>query len=169
MPRLVLFAPCTKVIVSADDQTVSLVSLLDGVSIPAPDPSRDEGSATTPLAWEYVALWAREHGDDGQSFEQRLDVLTPDRRSAADVRHRFEIAARTVRVRASVVGFPVGIAGECLLRLSYRNAADPDVWQRVAEYPVLVMHLDGPDAQALGAAKSTAGARSRRRPRPTTE
>ena len=32
MPWLLLFAPCSKVIVSADGQTVTLVALVDGVN-----------------------------------------------------------------------------------------------------------------------------------------
>ncbi len=137
MPRLLLFAPCSKIIVSADDQTVTLVALVDGVNAPA-------GDAVAVLAWEHLTVWQTAPGDEGQQFEQRLEIVRPDRKVAAEVRQEFAMAARTLRVRGSVAGFPSEIEGEYALRLSVRNVLDGDAWERVMEYPVTVRHITGP-------------------------
>ncbi len=134
MPKLLLFAPCSKIIVSADDQTVTLVALVDGIQA-------QSGATVADLAWEHLTVWQAEPEDVGQTYEQRLEIVRPDRKVAADVRQQFAMEARTLRVRGSVVGFPAGVEGEYTLRLSVRNVLDADVWQRVMEYPVTVRRL----------------------------
>ena len=141
MPKLLLFAPCSKVIVSADDQTVTLVALVDGVNAPS-------GSSVADLTWEHLAVWQAGSDDAGQTFEQMLEIVRPDRTVAAEVRQEFAMHARTLRVRGSVVGFPSEIEGEYTLRLSVRNVLDGGVWARVTEYPVTVRHITGPTPEA---------------------
>jgi hypothetical protein len=134
MPRLLLFAPCSKVIVSADDQTVTLVALVDGVNAP-------QGATVADLTWERLSVWQAEPGDEGRRFEERLEIVRPDRRVAAEVRQPFVMESRTLRVRGSVVGFPCEIEGDYVLRLSVRDAVAEDAWERLMEYPVTVRHI----------------------------
>ncbi len=141
MPRLILFAPCRQIIVDADDQTVTLVALVDGVNAPA-------GASVADLVWEHLAVWQADANDAGETFEQRLEIVRPDRRVAAEVRQEFAMQARTLRVRGSVVGFPAEVEGEYTLRLSVRNVLDGDAWERVMEYPVAVRHVTDQPSEA---------------------
>ncbi|MBM3495570.1 MAG: hypothetical protein FJX72_14800 [Armatimonadetes bacterium] len=138
MPRLILFVPCRQIIVSADDQTITLVSLVDGVNAPVTD-GAPQGVAD--ITWEHLTVWQAEPDDGGQEFEQRLEIVRPDRKVAAEVRQRFAIGERSLRVRGAVVGFPSEVAGDYTLRLSLRHVLDSETWERVTEYPVVVRHV----------------------------
>jgi hypothetical protein len=59
MPRLLLFAPCSKVIVSADGQTVTLVALVAGVNAP-------QGATVADLTWEHLTVWQAGPGETVQ-------------------------------------------------------------------------------------------------------
>jgi hypothetical protein len=148
MPKLLLFVPCQRIIVSADDQTLTLVSLVDGVNAPMAD---GKAPSVADLSWEHLTVWQPGPDDEGQEYEQRLEIVRPDRGVAADVRQRFAMPGRPLRVRGSVVGFPADVEGDYVLRLSLRHVLDADVWQRMGEYPVTVRHVpqaeppDSPD------------------------
>jgi len=138
LPRLILFAPCGRVIVGMDDGAVTLVGLLDGI-----EAATDADGALAPVAdlrWDYLAVWQAGSDDAGRTFEQRMEVVRPDRTVAAEARRAFAFETPTVRVRGSVAGFPVAMPGVHLIRLSVRDVADGEVWERVAEYPVSVTH-----------------------------
>lgn len=136
MPGLILFAACRQVLINARDETVTLVGLLEVVEAVA------DGEGQVPsvadVTWEYLSVWRAEPGDEGQSFEQRIEVVRPDRSVAAEARHAFQMQGSVLRVYGTVAGFPTRAEGPHTLRLSIRNVLDPDTWVRVHEYPVLV-------------------------------
>ena len=71
MPRLLLFAACERIIL-ADDNTVSLISLLEKMEMTAhvaPGEPPPAGDAMSPFSWNVLATWTREDGDqDGVFF-----------------------------------------------------------------------------------------------------
>lgn len=146
MPRLLLFAACRQVLLNGRDDTVSLVSLLERVSVQMDA----DGNVPTvaDVTWEHLSIWEAEFGDTGQSFEQRLEVVLPDRRVAAEARHTFAMEQHQLRVVGSVAGFPSRTEGRHVVRLSIRNVLDPDTWLRVCEYPVTVQHLPAAESPA---------------------
>jgi hypothetical protein len=47
-PKLLLFAPCEKIIISQEDNSASVLSILQGFTLPGPmpvGPNSDEGNA----------------------------------------------------------------------------------------------------------------------------
>lgn len=175
MPRLILFAACSRVIVDAEDETVTLVGLLERVSV-----LRDaEGRVPTvaDVNWQHIAIWQADDGDEDRTYEQRVEVLRPDRRQAAEVRHPLDLSRKMLRVYGAVAGFPSEVEGAYTIRLSSRNALDDETWQKVAEYPVTVRHApagalpatpnSGADAPAPSARHSRRAARRRGGSSPT--
>lgn len=139
MPRLVLFAACREVLISARDDSMTLVGLLARLQVPC------DTAGTIPtvadVSWEHVAVWEAEPGEDGVGFEERVEVIGPDRAPSAEVRQQFVFSEPTVRVLGSVRGFPSDKPGRWVLRLSVRRADESDAWERRADYPVEVVYI----------------------------
>ena len=175
MPRLILFAACSRVIVDAEDETVTLVGLLERVTVSHDAEGRFPRVAD--VNWQHLAIWQADDGDEDQTYEQRVEVLRPDRRQAAEVRHHLDLSRKMLRIHGAVAGFPSEVEGAYTIRLSSRNALDDETWQKVAEYPVTVRHApagalpatpnSGADAPAPSARHSRRAARRRGGSSPT--
>lgn len=153
MPRLILFAACRQILINARDDTVTLVGLLERVRV------NRLGDGAAPLVadlpWEHLSVWQAEAGDGDRKFEQRLDVVRPDRRVEAEIRQPFALQAGVLRIMGTVAGFPSELTGEYVLRMSVRAVDEGDAWTRVSEYPVLVEHAPPDEAPELRAPEAT--------------
>lgn len=138
MPDLILFAACSRVILDAQDDTLTLVGLLERVVV-EPDASGNV-PAVADVTWQHVAIWQAAPGDQELAYEQRIEVVRPDRRVAAEIRQALTLRDRALRVYGAVAGFPAELEGDYRLRLSLRVLPDDDAWQKITEYPVSVLH-----------------------------
>lgn len=137
MPELILFAACSRVILDAQDDTLTLVALLERVVV---EPDADGNlPAVADVTWHHAAIWQATPGDEELSFEQRVEVIRPDRRVAAEIRQALTLRDRALRVYGAVSGFPAEMEGDYRIRLSLRALPD-DAWQKITEYPVTVLH-----------------------------
>lgn len=143
MPRFLFLIPCVKAITDKKDNSITVVSVLHGISPVAELDEVFAPDAVVPFSWSVVAGWREEAGDEGQAFEQRLQLIQPDGNQGFDSLHRFSFDALTVQTTADVPFFPVGQAGLHLLRLSVRRMAaeEEDAWKNVFEYPLNVDHV----------------------------
>jgi hypothetical protein len=141
MPRLLAFLPCEKLIVNQEDNTTSLITVLESAQINVPRiPDEAPANIAVPLHWTVYSLWRKEDGDVGKRFEQRVRLILPDGQIRVDNTIGFEIGAihQNHRVTLQVGGFPIiAASGECVLRLSLRESGQAD-WQDIADYPVYV-------------------------------
>lgn len=158
MPRLILFAACREVLISARDDSLTLVGLLTRVQVAT---HRDSPCpAVADVSWEHVAIWEAAKGEEGQPFEERVELIGPDGCRAAEVRQPFGFPEPLVRVLGTVHGFPARMPGTWTLRLCIRRADAEDAWERVNEYPVEVVYVSEaepptsleppPNSQAVG-------------------
>jgi hypothetical protein len=105
-----------------------------------------EGTAA-PFRWSALSIWRSEPSDEGLTFEQRVQLRSPSDRVLVDGKVQFSFAGvnnpvgTTNRVRLRVPGFPLSEPGEYTLRLSLR-AVGQEVWSEVADYPIVVSHVD---------------------------
>lgn len=138
MPKLLVFAPCEKVIISQDENNPTLIAILSSLKLSIPPDelrklteSDPKEVPAVPLRWSVFTLWQREDGDDGISFRQTIDFVAPDGRvlfnSAGSV--AFSEKARTHRTVVSVLNFPLTAAGDYSIRLSLND-------KLVSEYPL---------------------------------
>ncbi len=146
MPKLLLFAPCEKVIVNQEDNTTSLITLLEAlnVSLKAGDEAKIPEDANLPLSWHVLALWQIEPSDEGKQWEQRVLLDVPKGIEIVQA-IRFEPGKTNWRNVIHILGlpiFPLLTVSSCLLKLFLRESGDGESqpWQLVSEYPLIILH-----------------------------
>lgn len=146
MPKLLMFAPCEKVIVDKQSNNVSLIAVLQDLQLRLPDvpiPAK----VTVPIRWHIFSMWLREPGDENRRYEQSCELVAPVGAVLARTRSLFSLEKPTHRVIVSMQGFPLaqsGAGGEYLLKLylrAEREGAEPN---EVATYPLSVEILAFP-------------------------
>jgi hypothetical protein len=140
LPRLILFVPCERVILNQEDNNVSLITVLNEISIALPSDKIPSGSHAA-YRWTILAVWLREPGDEQKRFEQSCELVMPDGQRAFRSRDVFSFEQRIHRQTLVVPAFPMSkTPGDCLLKLSVREDVEGKEWQGVAEYPILLKH-----------------------------
>ena len=144
MPKILLFAPCQKAIINQDDKSVSLISVISGLTIAPPDTEASPINPNTfaPIAWSAVSVWVKTPDDDAETvFEQRLDVFGPKGGEIlTSAETPFKMTHRTHQIAMNGALFPIGIPGEYNLVLSFR-VLGAEEWREVARYPVEITHV----------------------------
>lgn len=145
MLKLLVFAPCEKVIVSQDENNSSLIVILETVNITLPVGAEVPENALIPFRWTIYALWRfePEAAGVGSQFEQRCVLLSVDGQSHFENVLPFTIPAdsRNHRTTIQLPGFPVLSAGDAILRLSVREAHEGIEWRDVADFPIRVNRI----------------------------
>lgn len=145
MLKLLVFAPCERVIVNQDDNNSSLIVILETVNITLPLGTQVPGDALIPFRWTVYALWRFEPEAPGvgAQFEQRSVLVSRDGQSYFDNTLPFTIPAdgRNHRTTVQLPGFPVLPAGDALLKLSIREAREGVDWRDVADFPIRVNRI----------------------------
>lgn len=138
MPKLLLFAPCEKVLIDEQTKTVSLIVVLQEIHYKVPPGTQIQPNALLPMNWSVISLWQEEEMKDaGVEYEQRL-VLENNAGTALfanEVKWKFERPSH--RIIGNVPGIPIG-SRRLMLRLSYRVAMSRD-WHEIASFPIELM------------------------------
>jgi len=160
MPKILIFAPCDKVIVSEQDNTTSLISLIEAFTIGISEDAEVPEDASIPLKWHILALWERLEGEEGKNFEQRTQFILPNGREGLGGTMTLDFKPESKRFRAVsiILGFPVSPSGACVLKLSVREVGQED-WQDVADYSIYITRVAAP-AQEAEVINETAAAES---------
>src|SRR3712207_1814456 len=109
MPTVKLFAPCMRAIISQEDNSVSLISLLQGVRIPVPQGAEVPANAVAPFTWDVVTIWHTLPDDPrDRPFEQRVRVLSPSGDELVSVCQSFTLNESEVRNISHVEEMPIG-------------------------------------------------------------
>jgi len=138
MPKLLLFAPCEKVIVAQDGNTVSLITILQELTISVPPDVQIPADAKVPMQWYGFSLWQKQPGDEGKRYEQQIELADPDEGIVVSASSQFELTAPAHRILAIFSGFPVGQFGEYMLRLYLREEKESEEKREVASFPLTV-------------------------------
>lgn len=137
MPNLLVFAPCERVIIEQGTNTVSLIGLLQGMSVEVPaDLPKD---ALAPQQWFAFALWQREETDHGRRFQQRVTLESPGGRHVIDVLTDFEMSKDFHRNIGAIPGFPISESGVYTLRLAFREMST-ETWTTAGAFPIPLIH-----------------------------
>jgi len=135
LPKLLMFAPCEKVIIDQNNNS-SMISILHNlqVEVGAAELPQD---AAVPMRWDIFTLWLREASDEGKKFEQICELLTPEGKRATGATISFEMTKGVQRNVMTLMGFPVvSSGGQYLLRLSLKEAGEDRERREVAEFPI---------------------------------
>ena len=141
MPKLMLFAPCERVIVEEGSNTVSLISLIQMLT--ASVPKGVDPKAIALQRWSVLTIWERESSDESKHFEQRIVVRDPNGSTALEALAEFKVTRDFHRNIAMIEGFPLAVPGRYVLVLSLRETGQHD-WAVLADYPMTLKHATTP-------------------------
>jgi hypothetical protein len=154
MPRLLVFAPCEKTIISgaeAGDGSASLISIIQAINAQVGE-DRNGGKvekAVAPMRWHIFSLWLMEADDTGRSYEQDFKLTFPSGKTAFKQTIRFTQTKQFQRVVAQIIGFPVSESGEYGLSLHLREA-ESEIPKVEAYFPLFVAHVKHEIAEQAG-------------------
>lgn len=152
MPRLLLFIPCEKVILSSEDNTASLITILETLQIhvTSDGESSSKQPVIIPLRWCAVTMWAWNQEDEGKQFEQDvrlfnatgeliLNGITPFSKVQENPKHR---------IINNLTGFPLREPGEYSLALFLREVGNSK-WIKKADYQIIVSYVKVETTEAI--------------------
>lgn len=139
MPRLLLFVPCEKPMVGADN-SLSLINVLQSITLtPVKGDDAKDANVAGVTTWHVVTVWQREHGEaEGVRFQQRVTMTDPNGTLLLQTINEFEMTKLYHRNLGRIEGFPVLPGGEYLLAVSVRNTKDTE-WTEKGIYPLRVI------------------------------
>lgn len=150
MPKLLIFAPCERVIIDQNNVT-SIFTILQELRFEAPEPPPDpEGRVpVAPIKWDVLSLWMRTEGDEpGTVYETRFALVDPTGNAipgfAASVEFTFLEGKTNHRVVTTLLGFPIHPEGRYLVRLWLHEKGEPEGGP-VSEFPILVVRAQPKD------------------------
>jgi hypothetical protein len=133
MPRLLIFAPCEKVIVDQQGNP-SLISLLQEWQADRRDlPEK----AVAPQRWDIFCLWHRVESDNDKDFVQTCELLSESGQKVLSADIEFRMTAVTHRNTVTVLGLPVN-PGRYDLALYLHEKGSEKERERLALYPLNV-------------------------------
>jgi len=141
MPRLLIFAPCERVIL-ANDQTISLITLVETLQLQiAPDQEIPEGAdLAAPFAWQAISLWTKDADDPPDlAFDQKIQLQMPDGTVFVELTltTQFTPDKKNGRAIFKVLGFPiVRESGSADVKLFARFQGKE--WLEAASFPILL-------------------------------
>jgi hypothetical protein len=133
MPKLLLFAPCEKVLVDRTSNLVTLISLLQELHYKLPPGMPTPSNFALPLSWAVLSLWQEEPSDGGIQFEQKFVLENAAGVALMENIAPWQFTAANHRIIANVMGLPV--SRRLSLHLFYRITGALD-WIRAATYPI---------------------------------
>jgi len=143
MPKLLTFAVCRQAIIERDDSSVSLIRLINNLTVNLQPSQVVAPDMTMPFEWNVVTAWMRLSGDEGKTFEQRQELITPSGETLeggkTSLIFNSSPDARILTTLAKANIFPIGEAGIVILRIGLRETGKQD-WEMIAEYPIEVIY-----------------------------
>jgi hypothetical protein len=146
MPRLLLFAPCEKVIIGLVDNSLSLISVMTElhVAIPHDVPSNPPATVMGYGSWSVLTLWEQLASEgDSSSFEQRITLADPFGVGCIETVTPFQMTKQEHRIFGTIPGFPVSPAGTYTLRLYLRPSGQNEWGAEIASFPMRLVHEPG--------------------------
>lgn len=142
MLRLLIFAPCEKVIIAEGGQSSS-IGIIETVRITVGgDPL--PANALIPFKWSFLTLWHRDEDvEEPIQYQEQIRLLRPDGTDAGiTVDAQFEVnnQFRNFRQHGEVPVLPAGIEGQYLLKLFLRKFGEEE-WQESGAFPIVIEHI----------------------------
>ena len=139
MPKLLTFGVCRQAIINRDDGAVSLINLVSSVTIQRQPDQVVPLDANSPFDWAAAAVWLRLDGDEGKTFEQRSELVSPNGDTIELGKSIFSMNTKLVSNTLRAQGFPIGQVGIVTLKVDLRKTGEQG-WTTFAEYPLEVIH-----------------------------
>ena len=147
MPKLLVFVPCEKVIISQDENNPTLVAILQQVGghYESPDnpPSGVMENFMIPMRWNVFSLWRREPSDFEQTFVQVFRIKGANGDTVVEAATEFRMEKATQRITAQLPGIAVnGGSGTWQLELFVHEKGAQLPEEPVGCYPLDVNFVE---------------------------
>ena len=132
---------CETTIVNRDNNNISLINVVDEITIPASPPQGPSGSdpeLIKLLALNMVVLWVRSNLSTPESGEARIKVVAPDDIEILSAEMKVDLT-ESQRVRAvgqMTENFPFTQEGQYLFKIAAKTTGLD--WQELFELPLWV-------------------------------
>lgn len=128
---------CAKSIVESDSGNISLIELVENISINIKEPLPKDKPTNLPFGFELVSFWTKEKDIDDVQTDLRLETVDPNGKvlSSHDSVFTFPKAKQNMRFIFRIGSFNVTESGVYLLRLSYKLHGETE-YQIVEEIPL---------------------------------
>lgn len=140
MPKPLIFVPCEKIIINELDNTVSLITVIDTVTIAVQGDAGIPEDTLVPQKWHIYTLWHRTLGEEGKSYEQRITLLNPNGTEIINEIRPFTLIEVKHQIVINVGSIPVGVAGQYNINLSIRELGQ-DTFNEIISYPFVINHI----------------------------
>ena len=144
MPKLILFAPCQRILEDTTDHTITLFGLIETLAfaiLPEQVLAPDEAA---PFDWSVVSTWRISEEDRGRPFQIRLCRVFPDGEESTGNVATTVGGEETAHLRIifRIQSIQIGRPGLQYLRLYIRESGEEErEWELAGEYPFLLQHL----------------------------
>jgi len=143
MPNLLTFGVCRQAIIDRDNGSVSLINLVNTLTLLLDSAQDIPPDANSPIEWSVVTAWLRLDGDEGKTFLQRQLLISPDGKTveagAASFTFDPAIDSRIMTTVVKANSFPVGQSGIVTVKVDLREERN-EQWETIANYPIEIKH-----------------------------
>jgi hypothetical protein len=141
MPKLLLFAPCERVILGQDN-SVSLIVIIQQMQFQAPPGQPIPEGAGVIARFSVFSQWHKLPADGDKIFEQRVILSIGDGNPVIESIAEFQMTERLHRMIANIPIMPVLHPNEYGFKIFLREKGQQD-WGRVLmDYPFEIAHLN---------------------------
>jgi hypothetical protein len=138
MPKLLIFAPCEKIIVALDN-TLSMITILENLEVHVPSDKPVPPNSIFPMKWAIFTLWQRQEGEEDKEFEEKCDLLSEEGKNLTTASVKFKLPKQKARVLMNMRGFPLN-PGQCKIKMYIRESdTTSEEWIEIAEYPLRIL------------------------------
>lgn len=141
MIRLLLFAPCEKIITGEDKRT-SLISVLEELTLRGVVTGTLPQNAGFPMKWQAISLWHRvESVNEPITMQVKVELFAPNGESTMFSMGEFPLSNDYSNFRNTFdfPVFPIAQTGVYKAVLTYRKS-DVEDWIIAGEYPINIIH-----------------------------
>jgi hypothetical protein len=142
MIRLLLFAPCEKLLYTEESGNSSLISILESIIVSGAITEELQPNAGLPMKWVGVCLWNRtEELEEPVDFDAKIDLIAPNGEAVIGGTVKFTISNDYANFR-NTINFPIipiGQSGVYSLKLNYKKSVSEE-WEQAGEFPLQIIH-----------------------------
>jgi hypothetical protein len=148
MPKLLIFAPCEKVIID-DQKNATLIVLLNTLTVAHKGDAEIPQDAIGSKEWAVFTLWQPTEEDVGKEFVQFLQMVKPDGQEfkRAEIRFTVNPSDKISQARMNIHGFPIGQKGPIILNMWLESSSKK--LGEVHSYTVTVVHTTEKDVLSI--------------------
>ena len=142
LPDLLLVVPCVKSIIDKDDNLVSMIDVINELTLPSTEFTAATTGAdqiTAALPWHLLTIWRRTT-DKTETFVQSVEIIDPDGKRIFSNKAEFATTHGTHRIRLRSRGFRLTVPGDYWIEVFVSPLGGRR--KRVGRYPITVKVTD---------------------------